>query len=219
MFSLCRAQLSLRTCGDEDADITCSFFFSKIDAAFRDETVFYTLRNSFFPTKGVTSDQFKIFSTIQVENIPNITCKDPNYMFGDRVVSHLPTMNEVCTSNGYECGTREWKWEHQWSRTIIRHIIEIEDLRLLQATNFVAFTTSKFNTFDTSVFSEPERKDLTEFDVMNNKTSTLASTGRTSITFVLRIDFLPCIPDDEILLNAWENILPWVCIYVLYTLP
>ena len=216
MFSLCRAQLSLRICGDDNADITCSFFFSKVDAAFRDETVFHTLWNSFFPARGAASDQFKIFSTIQVEYIPNITCKDLNYLFGERVVSRPPTISEVCSSNAYECGTREWKWEHQWSRTIIRYIIEVEDLHFLKATNFVAFTTSKFNTFDTSVFSEPERKNLAMYDTTNNETSTLASIGRTSINFFLRIDFLPCIPDDEILLDAWENILPWVCITMYY---
>ena len=211
MFSLCRAQVSLSTCGDEDSDVTCSFFFSKIDAAFRDETVLYTLWNSFFPTKGATSDLFQVFTTIQVANIPRITCKDPNYLFGDTSVSQPPKMSEVC--NVHECGPWEWTWEHQWTKTIIGHIIESEDLHLLQDTNFVAFITSKFNTFDTSVFSEPERKDLTEADTTNNKTSSLASTGRASINFALRIDFLPCRPDDNILLNAWENILPWVSTY------
>ena len=216
IFSLCRAQVSLSTCGDEDSDVTCSFFFSKIDEAFRDETILYTLRNSFFPIKGATPTLFEIFTTIQVENIPGISCKDPKYLFGDRAVSQPPRISEVCTNNAYQCDRGKWTWEHQWSKTIIRHIIESEDLHLLQDTNFVAFVTSKFNTFDTSVFSEPERTDLTEADAAQNKSSSLASTGRASINFALLIDFLPCQPDDDILLNAWENILPWVSTYNYY---
>ena len=212
MFSVCRAQVSLSTCGDKDSDVSCSFFPSKIDEAFRDKTVLYTLRNIFFPAKGGTPARFKVFTTIQVKHIPKITCKDPSNLFGNRSVSQLPKMREVCTRNAYECGPQEWKWEHQWSKTIIRYIIESEHLHFLQYTNFVAFITSKFDTMDTSVFSEPKKKNIYDADTTHNKTSSLASTKRDSINFVLKINFLPCTPDDSILLNALENILPWVSV-------
>ena len=82
-------------------------------------------------------------------------------------------------------------------------------MELLQDTNFIAFAASTFNTFDTSVFSEQGRIDLDNSDEMNNS---LASAGAEAITIFLTIDFLPCAPDDEVLLSAWEDILPWVCV-------
>ena len=212
MSSLCGAQLTLRSCGDADEDVTCFFFFSKVNAAFEDDSVLYSLRKSFFPTEGGPPSLFDVFMTINVENVPNITCKDPNYEFGSRTTSDPPTMRDVCGDDGssglYTCSPRQWKWEHQWSKTIINFIIEREDLDLLQDTNFIAFAAATFNSFDTSVFSEQGRINLDNNDEMNNS---LASAGREAITIFLTINFLPCAPDDEVLLSAWEDILPWVC--------
>ena len=121
-------------------------------------------------------------------------------------------MRDVCGDGGssslYTCDPQQWTWEHQWTKTIINFIIEREDLDLLQDTNFIAFAASTFNSFDTSVFSRQEGSDLE-----NEQNNSLASTGRKAITFLLTIDFLPCRPDDEVLLNAWEDILPWVSEY------
>ena len=217
--SLCGAQLTLRTCGDADVDVTCSFFFDKVNAAFEDDTVLYTLRKSFFPTEGGPPSLFDVFTTINVENVPNITCKDPKYEFGSKTTSDPPTMRDVCGDDGssglYTCGPRQWAWEHQWSKTIINFIIEREDLELLQDTNFIAFAASTFNSFDTSVFSEQEGSDLG--NMPNN--NSLASAGREAITFFLTIDFLPCVPDDQVLLNTWEDILPWVSTTLCITQP
>ena len=213
MSSLCGAQLTLQTCGDADEDETCSFFFSEVNAAFKDDTVLYTLRKLFFPTEGVPPFVFDVFTTINVENIPNITCKDPSFEFGSRTTRDPPTMREVCgddeSSGVYMCGPRQWAWEHQWSKTIINFIIMRENLDLLQDTNAIAFAASTFNTFDTSVFSEEGKTDLQNNETMNNS---LASAGIETITMLLTIDFLPCAPDEQVLLTAWEDILPWVCL-------
>ena len=109
MSSLCGAQLTLQACGDADEDETCSFFFSEVNVAFKHDTVLYTLRKSFFPTEGVPPFLFDVFTTINVENIPNITCKDPRFKFGSRTTRDPPTMREVCgesddSSGEYMCG-------------------------------------------------------------------------------------------------------------------
>ena len=223
IFGVCVAQITLEACGDDDADVTCAFFFNKLNRAFRDESVLYTLRKSFFPTEGVVPTIFDVFLTISVESVPNISCTDPEFVFGERTVDNPPTMNEVCgdvsvttteivqviQSSRYTCSLKQWTWKHLWSKTIINHIIEVEDLELLQDTNFVAFAAAAFNTFDTSVFSQPENIFLDETDQMN---TSLASAGNAVISFFLTIDFLPCTPDNGVLLDAWEDILPWVSV-------
>ena len=286
ILGVCVAQITLEACGDDNADVTCSFFFNKLNRAFRDESVLYTLRKSFFPTKGVVPTVFDVFMTIGVENVPDISCTDPEFVLGERTIDNPPTMNEVCgdisvtttevvqviqnetvqvvrndsaveacekevllvangtnsgegpefqmrldecmragetnitttitanttvtrttTSTKYTCNFKQWTWKHLWSKTIINHIIEAEDLQLLQDTNFVAFAAAAFNSFDTSVFSQPENIFQDETDQMN---SSLASAGNAAMSFFLTLDFLPCSPDDGVLLDAWEDILPWV---------
>ena len=202
--SLGAAQLTLQTCGDENSDITCSFFFRRVDNAFRDETVLYTLRKSFFPTQGAPPALFDIFMTLNIESVPNISCNDPFFAFSESSVSNSPEMSEVC--NLYTCDSLQLEWEHQWSKTIVSFIIERENLELLQNTNFLAFAAATFNSFDTSVFSQ-EGDNLMNGQDTNNS---ISRAGREVIRFLLNVDFLPCRPDDSVLLEAWEDILPWV---------
>ena len=114
-------------------------------------------------------------------------------------------MSEVCSR--FECDSLQLEWKHQWSKSIISYIIQRENLDLLQDTNFVAFSTATFNSIDTSVFSK-EGDNLDSNDEMDN--ASLASAGRGTMSFQLIIDSLPCRPDDNVLLTAWEDILPWV---------
>ena len=58
------------------------------------DTVLYTLRKSFFPTEGIPPFLFDVFTTINVENIHNIMCKDPSFEFGSRTTDP-PTMRGV----------------------------------------------------------------------------------------------------------------------------
>ena len=117
-MQLCGAQLILWTCGDADADMTCSFFFSKVNTVFEDDSVLYTPRKSFFPTEGGPPSLFDVFN---VENVPNIMCKDSKYEFGSRTTSDPPAMRDVCGNDGssglYTCDPQQWMWEHQWSKT------------------------------------------------------------------------------------------------------
>ena len=202
LCSLGAAQLTLQTCGNENSDITCSFFFKTIDNAFRDETVLYTLRKSFFPTQGAPPALFDVFMTLSIDSVPKMSCRDP--YFKERSISSPPSMSEVCSR--FECDSLQLEWKHQWSKSIISFIIQRENLHLLQDTNFVAFLTSTFNSIDTSVFSK--EGDNLDSDEKNN--ASLASAGRETMHFLLTIDFLPCRPDDNVLLTAWEDILPWV---------
>ena len=206
----CGAQLTLSTCGDEDSDITCSFFFNKIDNVFREENVLYTLRRLFFPVNRSPPDLLSIEMTLIVENIPNIRCTDPDYNFGESPVNNPPQMSDVCRN--YTCESRQWTWEHRWSKSIVNFIIDRENLELLQDTNFVAFATATFNSFDTSVFGR-EGSSLGNDSNNNNNNRSLATSGRRMVEFLLNLDFLPCRPDDGVLLSAWEDILPWVSVW------
>ena len=205
MSRMSTAQVDLRTCGSENSDITCSFFFNKVDVAFRQRDVLYTLRKSFFPIEGARPILFDIFMTLEIKSVPDIMCSDENYEFGDMPISNPPNMSDVCSK--YTCDTMNLEWQHQWSKTIITYIIEREDLELLQDTNFVAYAAATFNSFDTSVFSD----DGENLPGDANTTSSLSLAGRDIARFLLTIDFLPCRPDDDVLLEAWEDILPWVC--------
>ena len=205
LLSLSTAQVNLRTCGDESSDITCSFFFEKLDDSFRQRDILYTLRKSFFPTGGAPPTLFDIFMTLEVENAPNARCTAKNYTFGKEPVTNPPAMETVCQR--YKCGSYNITWQHQWSKTILATFIEQEDLELLQNTNIFAFSAAKFNSFDTSVFSEED--DTLRSNTTNNG-SELSQTGRGMVQFVLTIDFLPCRPDDRVLQRAWEDLLIWV---------
>ena len=217
LCTLCAAQIDLKTCGDEDSVVTCSFFFRKVDEAFRQENVLYTLRKAFFPTEGAPPFLFDVDLTLEIENVPTLSCHDDRYQFGDSSVGDPPKMEDVCKV--HECTSHSVHWTHQWSKTIISYIIEREDLELLQDTNFVAFSAANFNSFDTSVFSDDEEEDLENVNTNTSSNSTssssdsrdsLSSTQDTTVQFQLTIPYLPCRPDDMVLLRAWEDILPWV---------
>ena len=201
--SLGAAQLTLQTCGDENSDMTCSFFFEKINNAFRGEkTVLYTLTKSFFPSQAARPVLFDVFMTLNIESVPEISCR--NSYFENSSISSPPSMSEVCSR--FRCVSLQLEWDHQWSKSIISYIIQRENLDLLQDTNFVAYSTATFNSIDTSVFGK--EGDNLDSDEKNN--ASLASAGRGTMSFQLTIDSLPCRPDDNVLLTAWEDILPWV---------
>ena len=210
LCSLSTAQVDLKTCGNEHSDITCSFFFRKVDEAFRQRAdILYTLRKSFFPAIGARPILFDTSMTLEIENAPDISCSDEEYEFRDNRISNVPTMSEVCSM--YPCGPYRLQWVHQWSKTIITFIIEREDLELLQDTNFIAYSAAIFNSFDTSVFSD-EGENLQDNNSTNSTGLSLAGTD--TVEFLLTINYLPCRPDDGVLLEAWEDILPWVRIAV-----
>ena len=218
LFSLGTAQVSLGTCGDEDSLVTCSFFFQRVNTAFRQESVLYTLRKAFFPTEGSPPFLFDVQMTLNVESVPNIACKSEEYPFRGRPVTSPPTMMEVCEHSVYNCSgiPQPWSWTHQWSKTIVSYIIQREDLELLQNTNFAAHAAATFNNFDTSVFSNDdlglEEQNATDDDDDDDDDAN-ASVGATrdeAVEFQLTIPYLPCIPDERVMRDAWEDILPWV---------
>lgn len=211
--SLGTAQLTLQNCGSDDSDITCSFFFGKVDQAFRDENILYTLRKLFFPAQGPPPDVFDVFMSLNVEKVPNITCR--NDAFQQISIKNIRPVSDLCNDLALTCTNVNYslEWRHQWSKTITGYIVQREDLELLQDTNFIAFAAASFNSFDTSVFSR-DGGHLRE-DEMEN--SSIAVAERDVVRFLMTIDFLPCIPDNDVLLGAWEDILPWVCSQVAWS--
>ena len=203
--SLGTAQLTLQTCGDENSDITCPFFFfEKVEKAFRKDKVLYTLRK-YFPTQGSPPALFDVDMTLIISSVPNSTCNDSileiNFDFGESSGSSSPETSDVPIFSPLIL-----HWEHQWSKTILGFIIERENLVLLQFTNFVAFLTAVLDRIDTSVFS----KEGNNLKSNSESNASLALAGIETLDFLLTIDSLPCRPDDDVLLTAWEDILPWV---------
>ena len=210
LCSLSSAQVNLRTCGDEQSDITCPFFFDKVNEAFRKPSILYTLRKAFYPTAGAPPTLFDIFMTLEIESSPKIKCTSIAYEFGKTPVTTPPTMEEVC--NKYKCESYNLTWQHQWSKTILATFIQQEDLELLQNTNIIAFSAGMFNSFDTNVFSK-EEEGLKTNTTKDNKT--VSQTERGSVQFVLTVDFLPCQPDELVLQRVWEDILIWVSFFTI----
>ena len=202
LCSLSTAQLDLKTCGDEDSVVTCPFFFSKVNDAFRQPNVLYTLRKAFFPTDGKPPVIFGVEMTLDIENSTNIACKDEDYLFGNVSVDTPPTMDEVCSY--YECVPLQFGWEHEWSKTVISYIIKREDLDLLQATNFNSYVAATFKTFDLVL------ENLARLQENGTNSTSLGVTREDTVQFHLVIPELPCQPDKNVLRDAWEDILPWV---------
>ena len=150
--SLGAAQFTLQTCGDENSDITCPFFFfEKLDKAFRKENVLYTLKKSVFPSQGSPPALFDVDMTLIISSVPNSACNDSildfNFEFGE---ISPETSDELIFS------PLQLQWEHVWSKAILGFIIERENLMLLQYLNFVAFLTRLLDFIDTSVFSQED---------------------------------------------------------------
>ena len=215
LSSTCQAQHTFQTCA-EDPD-TCSYFFDAIRDRFFVRSILQTLRKAFFPTRGPSPILFDVFMRVRVEQVPNISCTSSEYPFANH-----PITADVCNagtvaigSNSYACVSRQWNWQHQWSRSIINFVIEREDLEFLPDTNFISFASAFFNNFDTSVFSN---FDTTVFSINresatieNSTNSSVATTeGEATLRFFLTIPFLPCTPSEELMRTAWEDILPWV---------
>ena len=74
-----------------------------------------------------------------------------------------------------------------------------EHLDLLQDTNSAAYSLARFNSFDSSVFSR--ELETGELEVDGQANNSQISSGRKSIYLSLKIDFLPCLPDEEVLLT------------------
>ena len=201
--SLGTAQLTLQSCGKGDSDITCSYFFGKVEEAFWEKNVLYTLRKLFFPAQGRQPYVFDVFTTLTIRRVPDILCEDD--AFQNISITDVPTTDPCIDFK--PCTNYSLEWKHQWSKTITSYIVQREDLELLQDTNIIAFLAASFNSFDTSVFSRAGGH-LRE-DEMDNSTN-IAVAERDVVRFLLTIDSLPCKPDNDVLLAAWEDILPWV---------
>ena len=221
LSSTCQAQHTFKTC-TEDPD-TCSYFFDAIRDRFFERSILYTLRKAFFPTRGSSPILFDVFMRVRVEQVPNISCTSSEYPFANQPITTNISMADVCNSgtvvtgsDSHTCVSRQWDWQHQWSRSIINFVIEREDLEFLQDTNCISFASAFFNNFDaTTVFSN---FDTTVFSINgesatieNSTNSSVASIwGEGTLRFFLTIPFLPCTPSEELMRRAWEDILPWV---------
>ena len=64
-----------------EREICCSFFFNKVDVAFRQRDVLYTLRKAFFPSEGALPFLFDVAVFIEIETVPNVSCNSEEYTF------------------------------------------------------------------------------------------------------------------------------------------
>ena len=199
------AQPTVEECGSAKSEITCSFFFNKLDAAFKDRETLYTLRKFFFQGEMIPIT-IGVFTTLAIKNSPNISCSSPDFIYRQTTIDNVPSKDDVCSV--LPCTSHQKSWRHQWSRTILSFITAREHLDLLQDTNSAAYSLARFNSFDSSVFSR--ELETGELEVDGQANNSQISSGRKSIYLSLKIDFLPCLPDEEVLLTAMNDILIWV---------
>ena len=212
LSSMCQAQHTFQTCAEDPG--TCSYFFDAIRDRFFERSILHTLRKAFFPTRGLGPTLVDIFMTVRIEQMPSISCTSSEYSSANQPITTTIRVEDVCNagtmasgSDSYTCVSRQWNWQHQWSRSIINFVIEREDLEFLQDTNFISFASAFFNNFDTTVFSINRDSAIIE----NSTNSSVASIrGEATLRFFLTIPFLPCTPSEELMRTAWEDILPWV---------
>ena len=189
------AQRTLATCGLRDEPL-CSFFFRRLEDAFTsDENIVYELQKVFFPVGRLSPLRVDVITEIILVNVPDIRCnnlEDADIPL-NAAASPLCSMGECITTEPYE------EFEHRWIRSIISFVIEREELVFLESVNFVAYAASFFNHIDFA------RRSI---DFLDSNSSVDLSGGEAQ--FSIRIPNLPCIPDKLVLLDAWEDILPWV---------
>ena len=187
-FTVSYAQLELpANCGLQQQGSgqqqLCSFFFRQLEDAFTgDADIPYQLQNLFFPVGRLPSLQVDVHTQITFDNVPDIRCTE----------LEGTALNQNTVSPTY-------LFEHRWIRSIITFVIEREELVFLESVNFVAYTASFFNHIDFS-------RESIEFP--NNVSLVDLSGG--DVQFNIRIQNLPCIPEESVMLDAWEDVLPWV---------
>ena len=198
------AQRTLATCGLREEPL-CSFYFRQLEDAFTsDENILYELQKVFFPVGRLSPLRVDVITEIILDNVPDVNCTDEEFLGGDIDIAFLNSIplnaadSPLCSI--YGCITGEpYKFEHRWIRSLISFVIEREELVFLESANFVAYAASFFNHIDFA-------RQSIEFP--DNDSSVDLSGG--AVQFSIRIRNLPCIPEESVMLDAWEDILPWV---------
>ena len=189
-FTISCAQLELpANCGLQQQggqqQQLCSFFFRQLEDAFvNDVDIPFQLQKLFFPVGRLPSLQVDVYADITLDNVPNIRCTE---------------LRGTALSQGTASPTYEF--EHRWIRSIISFVIEREELVFLEAVNFVAYAASFFNHIDFSRESIEFPDNISLVDLSGG-----------DVQFNIHIQNLSCIPEESVLLEAWEDILPWVSI-------
>lgn len=170
----------------------CALFFRELEDAFtEDEDVPYELQKVFFPVGQLPSLQVDVLIEITLDNLPNVTC--PELSEGRALSQDIVPL------------TGTYRFEHRWIRSIISFVIEREELVFLESVNFVAFAASFFNhiDFSRSNLALPDDDNISLVDLSNG-----------NVAFDIHIqENLPCIPEESVMLAAWEDILPWLQLY------
>ena len=187
-----------RTC-DVCEQMPCSFFFCQLENAFTDDKdIVYQLQQVFFPVGMLPPGRVDINIQLTLDNVPKVDCDTFLNENGGR---DSPTdISTLCAM--YGCISSEpYRFEHRWIRSIINFVIEREELVFLESVNFVAYATSFFNHIDFS------RRNL---ELPDGNDTSAVDPSDSEVQFRVRIRNLPCIPEESVMLDAWEDILPWV---------
>ena len=203
ILTVSSAQLTPANCGlqqqGEQQQQLCSFFFRELEDAFtEDEDVPYELQKVFFPVGQLPSLQVDVRIQITLDNVPNVGCTELEEL-------QLDFLNSSSLCSVFGCISSEpYEFEHRWIRSIVSFVIEREELVFLESVNFVAFAASFFNHIDFS------RNSIGLPD--GNISLVELSNGNVDFNIHIQDQDLRCIPEESVMLAAWEDILPWVSI-------
>ena len=193
------AQRTASTCGRSEEEL-CSFYFNRLENAFTsDQNIVYTLQKVFFPVGRLAPSRVDVNTEIRFDNVPNISCSNAMFTARNRDIFSLRNNTSVLCAM-YGCiSSAPYRFEHRWIRSIVNFVIESEALVFLESVNFVAYAASFFNHIDFSRENIEFPENISSVDLTDSE-----------VQFNLRVPNLPCIPEVSAVLDAWEDILPWV---------
>ena len=182
----------------------CSYFFDAIeDALVSDTSALYTLQRAFFPEGEQRPNVVDIYITLILDQAVDLPCDSELNDYRNRSIAELGDLdlNDICDSSSainYNCTTKEYRWHHVWTSTVLTNVIERESLGLISSINTVAYITRLYSESQTSVVITRQERDFQP---------------RETAFVELNVPNLLCLPNntEATLRSAWEDILPWVC--------
>ena len=180
----------------------CSYFFDAVETALvNDTSALYTLQRAFFPEGQQRPNVIDIYVTLILEQAVDLSCDSELNDYRDRSIAEVRglDLSNICNGSN-NCTRREYRWHHVWTSAVLTNVIERESLGLISSINTVAYVTRLYSESQTGVIITSQ---VTDFQ------------PRETAFLELNIPNLLCLPNntEATLQNAWEDILPWVCLF------
>jgi hypothetical protein len=212
---VCSTSPPLRTCanvpfsgcrfGDASSRCpsVCSYFFDAVETALvGDASALYTLQRAFFPEGQQPPNVVDIYVTLVLEQAVGLPCDSELNDYRDRTIAEVRGLDlsasNICS--GGNCTRQEYRWHHVWTSAVLTNVIERESLGLISSINTLAYITQLYSESQTNVIVRNEESDFQP---------------RETAFLELNIPILLCLPNntEATLQSAWEDILPWVCLF------